>query len=138
DVVADMVEQQNALADIAIGEAHAAGEARFLVHNHADHPPLGELVVGKPKERLVGRRIQPCDSVGHEEAISPANISRFLRLAIKLWDRSMALTFHAGDLESSDVRELLDHHFAQMRTISPPDSCHVLPIDGLNDTAVSF
>jgi putative acetyltransferase len=50
----------------------------------------------------------------------------------------MALTFHAGDLESSDVRQLLDHHFAQMRTISPPDACHVLPIDGLNDTAVSF
>jgi putative acetyltransferase len=50
----------------------------------------------------------------------------------------MVLTFHAGDLESSDVQELLDHHFGQMRATSPPDACHVLPIDGLHDSAVSF
>jgi putative acetyltransferase len=50
----------------------------------------------------------------------------------------MILTFHAGDLDSSDVQELLAFHFAQMRETSPPEACHVLPIDGLRDPAVTF
>jgi putative acetyltransferase len=50
----------------------------------------------------------------------------------------MSLTFHPGDLDSSDVRELLAYHFEQMRSTSPPEACHVLPIDGLRDPAVIF
>ena len=50
----------------------------------------------------------------------------------------MALTFHAGDLDSADVKALLVLHFEQMRSISPPGACHVLPIDGLRDPDVTF
>jgi putative acetyltransferase len=50
----------------------------------------------------------------------------------------MGLTFHAGDLDSEDVEELLAFHFDQMRSTSPPEACHVLPIDGLRDPAVTF
>jgi putative acetyltransferase len=50
----------------------------------------------------------------------------------------MALIFHAGDLDSADVQTLLDFHFAQMRETSPPDACHVLPIEGLRDPAVTL
>jgi putative acetyltransferase len=48
------------------------------------------------------------------------------------------LTFHEGDLDSGDVQALLDFHFAEMRKTSPPEACHVLPIDGLRDPAVTF
>ena len=51
---------------------------------------------------------------------------------------AMAFTFHAGDLESPDVLQLLDLHFAAMRASSPPEACHVLPIDGLRDPALTF
>jgi putative acetyltransferase len=48
------------------------------------------------------------------------------------------ITFHAGDLDSDDVHALLAFHFEQMRETSPPEACHVLPIDGLRDSAVTF
>ena len=48
----------------------------------------------------------------------------------------MQLTFHQDDLESSDVQALLKLHFSAMRSISPPDACHVLPADGLRDPSV--
>jgi putative acetyltransferase len=51
---------------------------------------------------------------------------------------SVALTFHERELDSPDVSALLDLHFAAMRSISPPDACHVLPIDGLRDRDVTF
>ena len=50
----------------------------------------------------------------------------------------MTLSFHVGDLGSSDVQALLAFHFAQMRETSPPEACHVLPIDGLKHPAVTF
>lgn len=50
----------------------------------------------------------------------------------------MTLTFHSGDLDSADVQTLLAYHFRRMRETSPPEACHVLPIDGLRDTAVTF
>jgi putative acetyltransferase len=50
----------------------------------------------------------------------------------------MPLSFHQGDLDSADVRALLDLHFAAMRSSSPPEACHVLPIDGLRDPDVTF
>jgi putative acetyltransferase len=49
-----------------------------------------------------------------------------------------AWTFHEGDLDSADVQALLAFHFEQMRSTSPPEACHVLPIDGLRDPKVSF
>lgn len=33
--------------------------------------------------------------------------------------------------DRADVRALLAHHFAEMRADSPPEACHVLPIDAL-------
>jgi putative acetyltransferase len=49
----------------------------------------------------------------------------------------VAVTFHTGDLDSSDVQALLAEHFRQMRSISPPDACHVLPAEGLGDPSVT-
>ena len=51
---------------------------------------------------------------------------------------AMSLTFHAGDLDSGDVQALLAFHFDEMRSTSPPEACHALPIDGLRDPAVTF
>jgi putative acetyltransferase len=67
------------------------------------------------------------------------SISRFLPLAFKLRDfLAMPLSFHPGDLDSSDVRALLEHHFLAMRSSSPPDACHVLPVAELRNPAVTF
>jgi putative acetyltransferase len=43
-----------------------------------------------------------------------------------------------GELEFDDVRILLSQHFAEMRAGSPPEACHVLPIDGLKVPAIRF
>lgn len=43
-----------------------------------------------------------------------------------------------GELDHDDVRVLLTQHFAEMRAGSPPEACHVLPIDGLKDSAIRF
>ena len=50
----------------------------------------------------------------------------------------MTLVFQSGDLDSRDVQELLAYHFDQMRSTSPPEACHVLPIDGLRERGVTF
>lgn len=50
----------------------------------------------------------------------------------------MPLTFHPGELDSTDVQALLAYHFGEMRSNSPPEACHVLPIDGLRDAGVTF
>ena len=50
----------------------------------------------------------------------------------------MPYTFHAGDLDSTDVLALLDFHHAQMHAISPPEACNVLPAVGLRNPAVTF
>lgn len=47
-------------------------------------------------------------------------------------------TFHEYELDHDDVRALLTFHFAEMRSGSPPEACHVLPIDGLRDPAIRF
>ncbi len=46
--------------------------------------------------------------------------------------------FYEGELERVDVRTLLDQHFAEMRAGSPPEACHVLPIDGLRRADIRF
>jgi putative acetyltransferase len=43
-----------------------------------------------------------------------------------------------GELDFDDVRILLSQHFAEMRAGSPPEACHVLPIDGLQVPAIRF
>lgn len=50
----------------------------------------------------------------------------------------MRWSFHEGDLDSGDVRQLLDYHYREMRTISPPGACHVLPAAGLGNADVVF
>ena len=42
------------------------------------------------------------------------------------------------ELDHGDVRSLLDQHFAEMRAGSPPEACHVLPIDGLKAPEIRF
>ena len=53
-------------------------------------------------------------------------------------DCDQTFVFATGDLDAPDVRALLAHHFAEMRADSPPEACHVLPIDGLRDPAIRF
>jgi putative acetyltransferase len=48
------------------------------------------------------------------------------------------LTFHQDDLDSPEVQTLLAFHLGQMRSNSPRDACHVLPIDGLRDPAFTL
>lgn len=47
-------------------------------------------------------------------------------------------TFEEGGLDREDVRALLSYHFDQMRGDSPPEACHVLPIDGLEHDSIRF
>lgn len=47
-------------------------------------------------------------------------------------------SFHEGELDREDVHALLCQHFAEMRAGSPPEACHVLPIDGLNVPEIRF
>lgn len=47
-------------------------------------------------------------------------------------------TFNEGELGRDDVRALLALHFAEMRADSPPEACHVLPIEQLGDPAIRF
>jgi putative acetyltransferase len=50
----------------------------------------------------------------------------------------MSWTFEEGGLDQEDVGELLAMHFAEMRADSPPEACHVLPIDGLAGPSIRF
>jgi putative acetyltransferase len=50
----------------------------------------------------------------------------------------MSWSIHEGELDLEDVRALLAQHFAEMRAGSPPSACHVLPVDGLKDSAIRF
>jgi putative acetyltransferase len=50
----------------------------------------------------------------------------------------MELTFHAGDFDSPDVQALLAMHYGIMRSISPHRACHVLPLEGLKDPAITL
>jgi len=47
-------------------------------------------------------------------------------------------SFHEGELDRDDVRALLTQHFAEMQAGSPPEACHVLPLDGLKDPSIRF
>ena len=49
----------------------------------------------------------------------------------------MTITFHANDLDSLDVQYLVEMHYSELRSISPPDACHVLPSVGLRHPSVT-
>ncbi|HMG04903.1 MAG TPA: GNAT family N-acetyltransferase [Chthoniobacterales bacterium] len=42
------------------------------------------------------------------------------------------------DLSGPEVHELLQEHLASMRSISPPESVHALPLDGLRRPEITF
>ena len=50
----------------------------------------------------------------------------------------MNWTFAPADLDREDVRALLAFHFAEMQRHSPPEACHVLPVDSLRDPALTL
>ena len=50
----------------------------------------------------------------------------------------MDRTFHEGELDRDDVRELLALHVAEMNAGSPPSACHVLAPDALTDPTIRF
>jgi putative acetyltransferase len=52
--------------------------------------------------------------------------------------RILAWEFDDGELDQDDVRALLSQHFAEMQAGSPPEACHVLPIDGLKAPEIRF
>lgn len=47
-------------------------------------------------------------------------------------------TIHEGELGRDDARALLAQHFAEMRADSPPDACHVMTAERLDDPAIEF
>lgn len=47
-------------------------------------------------------------------------------------------SFHEGELDEADVQDLVAHHFAEMRADSPPEACHVLPLDSLRGPDIFF
>jgi len=49
----------------------------------------------------------------------------------------MPITFHANDLDSLDVQYLVEMHYSELRSISPPDACHVLPSVALRHPSVT-
>lgn len=47
-------------------------------------------------------------------------------------------SFHEGELDRNDVRDLLEHHWNEMREGHPPEACHVLEPDKLAHSAIHF
>jgi len=43
-----------------------------------------------------------------------------------------------GNFDNPEVNELLNKHFAELRSVSPTDSTHVLDIAGLKDQSIKF
>ena len=43
-----------------------------------------------------------------------------------------------GNFENSEVNELLNKHFIELRSVSPEGSAHVLDIEGLKDKSIKF
>ena len=43
-----------------------------------------------------------------------------------------------GNFENSEVNELLNKHFIELRSVSPKGSAHVLDIEGLKDKNIKF
>ena len=43
-----------------------------------------------------------------------------------------------GNFDNSEVNDLLNKHFIELRSVSPAGSTHVLDIDGLKDPSIKF
>ena len=43
-----------------------------------------------------------------------------------------------GNFDNSEVNDLLKKHFAELKSVSPTGSTHVLDIDGLKDPSIKF
>ena len=43
-----------------------------------------------------------------------------------------------GNFDNPEVNEMLNKHFAELRSVSPADSAHVLDIAGLKDQSIKF
>ena len=43
-----------------------------------------------------------------------------------------------GNFDNSEVNDLLNKHFLELRSVSPAGSTHVLDIDGLKDQSIKF
>ena len=43
-----------------------------------------------------------------------------------------------GNFQNSEVNELFNKHFIELRSVSPEGSTHVLDIDGLKDKSIKF
>jgi putative acetyltransferase len=52
--------------------------------------------------------------------------------------RRFLVNIIVDDLSGAEIRELLEEHLANMRSISPPESTHALPIEGLRKPGVTF
>jgi putative acetyltransferase len=52
------------------------------------------------------------------------------------WKRGVEI--RRDDLSGAEIRELLQEHLANMRQISPPESVHALPIEGLRKPEITF
>jgi putative acetyltransferase len=53
-------------------------------------------------------------------------------------DGLVSMEIRRDDLSGSEIRELLQEHLANMRQITPPESIHALPIEGLRKPEVTF
>lgn len=49
----------------------------------------------------------------------------------------MDIRIRTAQLDTPEFRALIDTHAALMLSLSPPESCHFLPMDGLRDPAVT-
>lgn len=146
DIMADVIEQQYLLPDIPIGEAYPARKGR-IGDGHPHDAELCKLIVRKSEQRTVWRGIQADYSIGHvgllrfvqsKSGNRPGQYFTLPKPCVQTKNGAVPITFHAGDLDSEDVKALLAFHFDQMRSTSPPEACHVLAHDGLRDPAVTL
>ena len=83
DIMADVVHQKHALANVAVREADAAGKLGFSQRS-SERRRVSQAPRPKGRKRAIWCGVEPCDLVSHGAVVQPANISRFLCLAIKL------------------------------------------------------
>jgi putative acetyltransferase len=50
----------------------------------------------------------------------------------------ISLDIRLDDLRGPEIRALLEEHLQSMRSISPPESCHVLDLDSLRRPDIAF
>src|SRR6185437_4207378 len=83
DIVADVIQQEHALADLAVGEADSAGKAWLLGDGHANDASLRELCIAESVEMPIRRGVDASDSVSHAPYLGLADEACFRQLALK-------------------------------------------------------